>query len=229
MWYIHKMEYWVSELKSLSCVQLLATPWTICSPPGFSAHGILQARILEWVAIPFSRDLPYPGIEPWSPALQSLQSELLGKRYCSLLLFSLLNCVQSLWPHGLQHASLPILQGVSLYFKEFAQTRIHWVCTAIQPSRPLSSFFPAFYLFPSGSFYSELALWIRWPEYWSFSFSISPSHEYSVLISFRIDWFDLFAVQGTLKSLLHSAFFISQLSHLYMATGKTIALTIRTK
>ena len=75
--------------------------------------GISQSRILEWVAI------PYPGIEPWSPALQSLQSEPLGKRYCSLLLFSLLNRVQSLWPHGLQHASLPILQGVSLYFKEF--------------------------------------------------------------------------------------------------------------
>ena len=67
-----------------------------------------------------------------------------------------------------------------------------------------------------------------WPEYWSFSFSISPSHEYSVLISFRINWFDLFAVQGTLKSLLHSAFFISQLSHLYVTTGKTIALAVWT-
>ena len=87
-------------------------------------------------------------------------------------------------------------------------------------------------IFPSVSVFSnESALCIRWPKYWSFSFSISPTNEYSVLISFRIDWFDLHAVQGTLKSLLqhhnlkasilwHSAFFMVQLSHLYMTTGK---------
>ena len=80
-----------------------------------------------------------------------------------------------------------------------------------------------------------MVLLIRWPEYWSFSFSISPSNEYSGLISFKIDWFDLLAVQGTLKSLLqyhsskasilqHSAVFIVQLSHLYVTIGKTIAL-----
>ena len=85
-------------------------------------------------------------------------------------------------------------------------------------------------------FSDELALCIRWPKYWSFSFSISLSDKYSELISFRTDWFDLLAVQGTLKSLLqhhsskasilhHSAFFTVQLSHLYMTTGKTIALT----
>ena len=85
-------------------------------------------------------------------------------------------------------------------------------------------------------FSNESALRIRWPKYWSFSFSISPSNEYSGLISFRIDCFDLFAVPGTLKSLLqhhsskasilwHSVFFIVQLSHPYMTTGKTIALT----
>ena len=85
-------------------------------------------------------------------------------------------------------------------------------------------------------FSSESVLHIRWPKYWGFSFSISPSNEYSGLISFRIDWFDLLAVQGTLKSLLQhhsskasvlwcSAFFIVQLSHPYMTTGKTIALT----
>ena len=84
-------------------------------------------------------------------------------------------------------------------------------------------------------FYSESALHIRWPKYWSFSFSISPANDYSGLISFRIDWFDL-AVQGTLKKLLHhhcskilvlqhSAFFMVQLSYLYMTTRKTIALT----
>ena len=88
-------------------------------------------------------------------------------------------------------------------------------------------------------FSNELALCIRGPEYWSYSFSISPNNEYSGLISFRIDWFDLFAIQGTLKSLLqchsskasmlwHSALFLVQLSHPYMTTGKTIALTIGT-
>ena len=84
-------------------------------------------------------------------------------------------------------------------------------------------------------FSSESVLCIRWPKYWSFGFNITPSNEYSGLISFRMDWLDLLAVQGTLKSLLQhhsattvrrSAFFIVQLSHPYMTTGKTIALTI---
>ena len=95
-------------------------------------------------------------------------------------------------------------------------------------------------IFPSIRVFSnESVLCIRWPKYWSFSFSISPSNEYPGLISFRMDWLDLLAVQGTLKSLLkhhsskasllwHSAFFIVQLSHPYMTTGKTIALTRRT-
>ena len=88
-------------------------------------------------------------------------------------------------------------------------------------------------------FSNESALCIRWPKYWSFSFSVSPSNEYSGLISFRMDWLDLFAVQGTLKSLhqhhsskasvlRHSAFFMVQLSHPYMTTGKTKVLTRRT-
>ena len=92
-------------------------------------------------------------------------------------------------------------------------------------------------IFPSiRGFSNESVLYIRWPKYWSFSFSISPSNEYSGLISFRMDWFDLLAVQGTLKSLLQhhsskasilqcSAFFMVQLSYPYMTTGKTIALT----
>ena len=92
-------------------------------------------------------------------------------------------------------------------------------------------------VFPSiRVFLNESVLHIRWPKYWSFSFNISPYSEYSGLISFRMDWLDLLAVQGTLKSLLqhhsskasilwHSAFFIVQLSHPYMTTGKTIALT----
>ena len=108
------------------------------------------------------------------------------------------------------------------------------------PSNHLILYWPLLLLpsiFPSiGVFSSELVLPIRWPNYWSFSFSISPSNEHSGLISFRIDWLDLLAVQGTLKSLLqhhsskasilqHSAFFIVQHSHPYVTTGKTIALT----
>ena len=98
----------------------------------------------------------------------------------------------------------------------------------------LPSIFPSIRVFSNESVFR-----IRWPKYWSFSFRVSPSNEYSGLISFRIDWLDLLAVQGTLKSLLQhhssialilrcSAFFIGQLSHLYMTTGKTIALTRQT-
>ena len=103
-----------------------------------------------------------------------------------------------------------------------------------RPLLLLPSIFPSIRVFSS-----ELALHIRWPKYWSFNFSISPSNKYSGLISFRIDWFDLLAVQGTLNSLLQhrslkasvlrpSAFFIVQLSHPYMTTGKTIAFAIQT-
>ena len=123
---------------------------------------------------------------------------------------------------------------------EFTQTHVHWVGDAIQPSHPLSSPLLPPSVFPSIRVFSrESVLHIRWPKYWSFSFSISPSNEYSGLISFRIDWLDLLAVQGTLKSLLQhhsskslilwrSAFFIVQLSHPYMTTGKTKALTRQT-
>ena len=111
---------------------------------------------------------------------------------------------------------------------------------SVMPSNHLILCCPFLFLpsiFPSIRVFSdESALRIRWPKYWSFSFNMSPSNKYSRLISFRIDWLDLFAVQGTLKSLLqhhspkasilwHSAFFIVQLSHPYMTTGKTIALT----
>ena len=120
---------------------------------------------------------------------------------------------------------------------EFTQPHVHWVGDAIQPSHLLS--FPSHpaSIFPSiRNFSNESVLHIRWPKYWSFSFSISPSNEHPGLISFRIDWLNLPAVQGTLKSLLQhhcskasvlqcSAFFIVQLSHPYMTTGKTIALT----
>ena len=121
---------------------------------------------------------------------------------------------------------------------EFTQTHVHWVGGAIQPSHPLSSPSPS--IFSSiRVFTNESVLGIRWPKYWSFSFSISPSYEYSGLISFRMDWLDLFAFQETLKSLLQyhsskasilwcSTFSRIQLSHPDMTTGKTITLTRKT-
>ena len=111
---------------------------------------------------------------------------------------------------------------------ELTQRLVHWVSDASQPSYPLSSPSPPPSVFPSIRMVSnELVLHIRWPKYWSFSFSISPSNEYSGLISFRMDWLDPLAVQGTLKGLLQhqsskasilrcSAFFIVQLLHPYM-------------
>ena len=120
---------------------------------------------------------------------------------------------------------------------ELVQTHAHWVGDAIQLPHPLSPLLLLPLIFPSIRVFSnESALLIRQPKYWSFSFSISPSNEYSVLTSFRTDWFDLFAVPGTLKSLLqhhslkalilqYSDFMKAQLSHAYMTTGKTTALT----
>ena len=110
------------------------------------------------------------------------------------------------------------------HLPEFAQTRVHWGNDAIQPSHALLLPSPTFNLSQHQGPFNELSLCIRWPKYWRFSFSISPFNEYSGLISFRIDWFDLLQVQGTLKSLLqhhsskasilwHSTFFMVQLSH----------------
>ena len=113
--------------------------------------------------------------------------------------------------------------------------------TSVMPSSQLIFWCPLLLLpsiFPSiRDFYNESSVFIRWPKYWSFHFSVSPSNEYSGLISLKIDWFDLLAVQGTPKSLLqhrsskasilwHSAFFTTQLSQPYMTAGKTIALTV---
>ena len=122
---------------------------------------------------------------------------------------------------------------------ELAQTHMHWL---VMPSKHFILCHPLLLpsIFPSIRVFSdESALHIRWPKYWSFSFNINPSNEHSGLISFRMHWLDLLAVQGTLESLLqhhsskasilrHSAFFIVQLSHPYMTTGKTIPLTRRT-
>ena len=125
-------------------------------------------------------------------------------------------------------------------FPEPAQTQVHWIDDAIQPSFLCHPFLLLPSIFPSIRVFSnDSVLHIRWPKYWSFSFSISPSNEYSELIFFRMDWLDLLAVRGTLKSLpqhhsskawilQHSAFFIVQLSHPYVTTGKSIALTRQT-
>ena len=186
-WNVFSVLLWVSEWKLCP---------TLCNTTDYPVHGVLQARILEWVS-------------------QSVQS---CPTLCDLMDRSMLG--------------LPVHHQLL----EFTQTHIHWVGDAIQPSHPLLSSSPAFGLSQCQVFSSESALRIRWPQYWRFSFSISPSSEYSRLISFRTNWFELLAVQGTLKSLLqhhsskasipgHSAFFMVQLSHLYMATGRTIALT----
>ena len=141
----------------------------------------------------------------------------------------------SLWPHGLQMASLSITNSWSLLKLmsiESVMASNHLIlCHRLFI---LLSTFPSIMVFSN-----ESVLHIRWPKYWSFSYNISLSYEYSGLISFRIDWFNLLAVQGTLKSFIQqhsskasilqrSAFFMVQLSHPYTATGKTIALTRRT-
>ena len=158
---------------------------------------------------------------------------------------SLLSSVQSLshvrlfaacQSHGLKHARPPCPSPIPGAYSNSCPL-CQWCHTIIS-----SSVVPFFHLqsFPHiRVFSSESALCIRWPKYWRFSFNMSPSNEYSGLISFRIDWLDLLTVQRTLKSLLQhhsskasilqcSAFFIVQLSHPYMATGKTIAWTRQT-
>ena len=142
----------------------------------------------------------------------------------------------TLRPHESQHARPPVHH----HLLEFTQTHIHQVSDAIQPSHPRRPLLLLPPIPPSIRVFSnESTLRMRWPKYWSFSFSIIPSKEHPGLISFRMDWLDLLAVRGTLKSLLqhhssktsipqHSAFFTAQLLHPYMTTGKTIALTRRT-
>ena len=150
--------------------------------------------------------------------------------------FSSVQSLSHVWlfvTHGLQQARPPCLTNswslLKLMSTESVMPSNHLILC--HPLLLLPSIFPSIRVFSN-----ESALRIRWPKYWSFSFSISPSNEYSGLISFRIDWFGLLAVQGTLKSLLQhhsseasvlwcSAFFIVQLSHPYKTTGKTITLT----
>ena len=167
---------------------------------------------------------------------------LKGSRFCSSKI-CLFGSVQSLSRVRLSATPINrITPGLPVHHQlpEFTQTHVHRVSDAKQPSCPLSLPFPPA---PNPSQHQSLFQWVsssmRWPKYWSFSFSIIPSKEHPGLISFRMDWLDLLAAQGTLKSLLQhhsskasilwcSAFFTVQLSHPYMTTGKTIALTRRT-
>ena len=110
------------------------------------------------------------------------------------------SCLTLCDPMDSSTPGFPILH----HFLELAQTHVQWDSDAIQPSHPLSSPSPPAFNLPNiSAFCNKSALHIRWPKYWSFSFSISSSNEYSGLVSFMIDWFDLLAVQGNLKSLLH--------------------------
>ena len=116
-----------------------------------------------------------------------------------LVQFSCSVVSDSLWPMNSNTPGLPVHHQLP----EFTQTHVHWVGDAIQSSHPLSPFLLLPSIFPRFRVFSkESALHIRWPKYWSFSFSISPSNEYPGLISFRMNWLDLLAVQGILKSLL---------------------------
>ena len=147
--------------------------------------------------------------------------------------FTLVQLLSRVQPHGSQHARPPCPSPTPRVYSNSCPLS-SWCHPAISSS---VVHFSHLQYFPASVFSSESVLCIRWP--WSFSFSISPSNDYSGWISFRIDWFDLLSVQGTLKSLLQdhsskasilqrSALFVVQLSHPYMTTGETIALTKQT-
>ena len=173
-------------------------------PPGETGTLLYCYTIVSWLSSLISAFLPFSVVQSLSP--------------------------DYLQPHGLQHASLscpsPSLGACSnsCPLSRWYHPPNHLILC--HPLFLLPSIFPSIRVFSN-----ESALLISWPKYWSFNFNISLSNEYSVLISFRFDWFDLLAVQGTLKSLLqhhsskasilqHSAFFMVQCSHPYMTTGK---------
>ena len=243
-----------------------------CSPPSSSVHGILQARILEWLAISFSRGSSKPRNPTWTSCTASRFFTIWATRealvpvavsfyfifrkpwnglkqyiyqinfndtlYLKLGLYlqsiphlqfssvQSLSMSNSLWPRELQYTrpSCPSpIPGV--YPNSCPLSRWCHLTISCSPLLLLPSIFPSIRVFSN-----ESVLHIRWPKYWSSSFNNSPSNEHPGLISFRMDWLDLLAVQGTLKSLLqhhsskasilrHSAFVIVQLSHPYMTTG----------
>ena len=231
----------VAKCSTCLCVKSLSSIWLcdplVCSLPGSSVHGILQARILECVAIFYSRGSSCPRDWTcifWTGRQGSSPLSHQGRPKCSSVQFSSITqlCLFATPCTAAHQASLSITNSRSLLklmsIKSVMPSNHLILChhLLLPPS-----------IFPSiGVFSNESALPIRWPKYWSFTFSISPSNEYSGQISFRMDWLDLLAVQGILKSLLqhysskasilrHSVFFLVQLSHPYMTTGKTKALT----
>ena len=194
------------------------------SPPAVEAWGLNH-----WT----TREVPQ-AISWWASLVNLIWSQVVfwGMKNADIfhLLHFLVLCCCSVFklcltlcnPMDCNMPGFPVLP----YLSEFAQTHVHWVSDAIQPFHPLSllllsSVFPSIRVFSS-----ESSLPIRWPKYWSFSFSISPSNEYSGLISFRMNWFDL-AAQRTLKSLLqHHSFESINSSALSLPYGPAIALTI---
>ena len=172
-----------------------------CNPQGSTVHGIFQASILEWVAILFSGDLPDWGIKPRSSKLQAdcLPLEPLGKVQIiqSVSQFSHSVVSDSWRPHGLHHACqafLSITDSWSLLKLMSVESVMAFNRLMLcYPLLLLPSIFLSIRVFSN-----ESTLCMRWPKYWSFSFSISPFNEHPGLISFRMDWLDLLTVQGTL-------------------------------
>ena len=150
-----------------------------CSLPGSSVHGIFQARVLGWGAIAFSE-------------VQTKDIQI-NYHFSSVVRVRL-----TLRSHDCSMPGFPVHHQLW----ELTQTHVYQVSDAIQPSHPVSFSSPPAFKFPSIRVFSSESVLIRWPKYWIFSFSISPSNEYSGLISFRIDWFDHLAIQEALKSLL---------------------------
>ena len=210
-----------------------------CSQPGSAVRRISQARILEWGAIPFSRGSSCRGSGSPFPALagQFFTTAPLGRPLISYTPTVFVQSLSFVWLFAASQTAAhqaPLCFTISQSLFKFMSIEL------VMPSNHLTlccSLLLLPSIFPSITIFSnELALHIRWPKY--LSFSISLSNEYSWLISFRIDWLDLHAVQVTLKSLLKhhnlkttvlwlSAFFMVQFSHPYTTTGKTIALIIR--
>ena len=214
------------------------------SLPGSSVHGIFQARILEQVAIFSSRESSWPRIKPTSPVAPALAGRFFtteppGKPTLNHQFSS----VQSLSPVRLFATRWIAARQASLSITNSQSSLKLMSIMSLMPFSHLILCCPLLLLPPIPPsirvFSNDSNLYMMWPKYWSFSFNISPSDEHPGLISFRMDWSDILAVQGTVKSLLQyhsskasilrcSAFFTVQLSHQYMTTVKTIALTRRT-
>ena len=176
-----------------------------CGPPGSSVHGIFQAGTLEWVAIAFSRRSSQPRDQTLVSCIPGISFTIWATREVKDVvktdngIFSLVaqSCLTLCDPMNRSTPGLPVHHQLP----EFTQTHVHRVGDAIQPSHLLSSPSPPAPTPPSiRVFFNESALRMRWPKYWSFSFSISPSNEHPGLSSFRMDWLDLLAVQGTQES-----------------------------